>query len=84
MPKNKYWDFEEINENQTKVMRFIIDWVKTKKTPVPHHEIIVGMKAQGYGEPTVVGILGFLLKNGYIRRAVVPSNKSFYIQIRTI
>lgn len=84
MPNTLYSEFGELSGDQRRVMQFIIDWVKTKKTPVPHHEIIVFFAKEGIKEPTVVSIIGFLLSYHFIRRAVISSNKSSYVQLRTI
>lgn len=79
-----YIDYYEINEIQHDVMIVIDHWVREKKTPIPHHEIIESMKLQGIKDFTTVNAIGSLLRKGFIRRAVVVSNKSFYVMLRTI
>ena len=79
-----YIDFYEINALQRAIMEVIDTWVRSRKTPVPHHEIIVVMRARGVKEFTTVNAIGSLLKKGFIRRAVVISNKSSYVMLRSI
>jgi predicted transcriptional regulator len=80
-----YTDYFRINKLQTDIMIFITDWVHTEKTPVPYHEIVVYMnKTQEKGEPTVANALHCLLEKGYIRKAYLSSNKTFYVQLRTL
>ena len=79
-----YIDFYEINELQHNIMVVVDHWVREKKTPIPHHEIIVEMKRQGIKDFTTVNAIGSLLKKGFIRRAVVVSNKSFYVMLRSV
>ncbi|MCR4324183.1 MAG: hypothetical protein NUV69_00640 [Candidatus Curtissbacteria bacterium] len=83
-----YVNLSEINEPQTKVMRFVMQWVKTEKTPVPYMEIINAMRAEGIIDPTTIYAIKILLLKGYIRRGVDPSgkngNRSSYVQLRSI
>ena len=82
--KPMYISLSEISNTQTIVMTFIQEWIKNQKTPVPHKQILINMKANGIGNPTIVLALQTLLKKGYIRRAVMISNKTYYVQIRRI
>ena len=75
---------KEINELQEMIMFFVDDWVHLKKTPVPHQEIIANLKTKGVKYFTVINALNSLLKKGYIRRAVVISNRTFYVQLRRV
>ena len=84
MPKDDYINLYEVNELQTKIMEFIDKWVHEEKTPVPQKEIIIEMKRQGVKDFTAVNAINSLLKKGYIRRAVVISNKSYYVQLRRV
>ena len=84
MPKDDYTNLYEVNELQTKIMEFIDKWVHEEKTPVPQKEIIIEMKRQGVKDFTAVNAINSLLKKGYIRRAVVISNKSYYVQLRRV
>ena len=83
--KTEYISFDEINPLQTRIMLFIQDWVKTKKTPVPQKEVVSQMKREGFREPTILLSLNSLLKRYYIRKACTGAqNRTFYIQLRTI
>lgn len=84
MPKTMYVNLSEVNELQTQIMNLIQDWVKNQKTPVPHKQILILMKEQGVGFPTTVNALNSLLHKGYIRRAVMISNKTFYVQLKRL
>ena len=65
-------------------MRFVDRWARTEKTPVPLQKIISEMKDQGVQDFTTIKSIGRLLKKGYIRRAIVISNKAFFVQLRGI
>lgn len=65
-------------------MKYIDEWVHTEKTPIPQKAILVNMFSKGEKNCTVVNALNGLLKLGYIRRAVVISNKSYYVMLRRI
>lgn len=87
MEKTKYDVFDEINELQTNIMIFIDRWVREKKTPVPHKEILNAMKAKGIGEPTTWNSIRTLLIKGYLRRGIVgtgPMNHTCYVLLRTV
>ena len=79
-----YSNLYEINELQTKIMRFVGEWVRKEKTPVPHKEILEGMEKAGVKTYTTVNAIGVLLQKGYLRRAVIVSNKSFYVMLRKV
>jgi len=86
--KTKYSPFEEINIIQKEIMVFIDNWVRTEKVPVPRKEIMkafAGKKSEGRHPPiTVEGAVNALLRKGYIRRGYTGTNKSTYVQLRTI
>ena len=64
-------------------MQFIIEWVRTKKTPVPKKEIILAMKEQKIGYEAVDSALAILLVKGYVRRAYTEKqNTTAYVQLR--
>lgn len=68
-------------------MRFVEQWAREKKTPIPQKKIITEMKEGGTKDFTTAGALTTLLKLGYIRRAVPrlgTSNRTFYVQLRGI
>jgi Fe2+ or Zn2+ uptake regulation protein len=82
MPDTKWLDLYEINELQTNIMHFVDRWVKKEKTPVPHSEIIKTMKGEGVKDFTTYNALQSLMKKGYLRKAIITSNKTFYVQLR--
>lgn len=80
----KYAEFSEINLLQRNIMLFIDWWVHEEKTPVPQKEVIMAMRIRGTKSFTAINALNSLLKKGYIRRAVVISNKTSYVQLRRV
>lgn len=84
MANTFYVSLSEVNELQTKIMRFVGVWVHTEKTPVPLKEIISNMEKDGIKNFTTIKSINVLLKKGYIRRAVTISNKSSFVQLRSI
>ena len=82
--KTNYTSLNELNDTQTTIMTYISWWVNEKKTTVPLKEIIDNMIKEGIKKDTTVKALQVLLKKGYIRRAVVISNKSYFVQLRSI
>lgn len=84
MKKTEYNVFDELTEIQTSVMLFIIDWVRDKKTPVPHSEVLKSMEADGLKQFTIATAINSLLRKKYIRRGYSHSNKTFYVQLRNI
>ena len=82
--KTTYVGYDPINELQTKIMCFVDEWVREEKTPVPHKEILNGMEKAGVKTFTTVNALQVLLKKGYLRRAEIISNKSFYVMLRKV
>lgn len=84
MTKTIYVSISEVNELQTKIMLFIQKWVKDKKTPVPHRKVLDGMKQKGVANSSTIYALKVLITKGYIRKAIMISNKTSYVQIRRI
>lgn len=84
MPDTTWSDLFELTELQTKVMHFIQEWVKEEKTPVPHSEILKAMKVKGVNDPSTYNALQKLLKENYIRKAIIVSNKTYYVLLRRI
>lgn len=81
--KTVYKSLRDINEQQEKIMAFIILWVKEKKTPVPQKEIVLEMKTKGVGLDSVKWSLDVLLAKGYIRRGYTErKNTTVYVQLR--
>ena len=79
-----YTNLSEIDELQTNIMRFVGYWARTEKTPIPLREIIKAMENQSINDFTTIKAINVLLKKGYIRRAVVISNKSSFVQLRSV
>ena len=79
-----YSPFEELNKLQTEIMIYISEWVRDKKTPVPHKQVLREFVIRGVKSFTVSNALNSLLHKGYVRRAFTQSNKTFYVQIRTL
>ena len=79
-----YTNLDEISESQKSVMEFVQWWVHTKKTPIPLKEIIVSMKEKGMGKDTVIYSLKILVRDGFIRRAYTVTNKTSFVQLRTV
>lgn len=82
--KTVYTSFSELNTLQTNIMKFVGWWAHEKKTPIPLKEIIANMTKEGVKSPTTIKSINVLLKKGYIRRAVVISNKSYFVQLRSV
>ena len=79
-----YTNLSEIDELQTNIMRFVGYWARTEKIPIPLREIIKAMENQSVNDFTTIKAINVLLKKGYIRRAVVISNKSSFVQLRSV
>ena len=88
MPKTEYSAFDELNELQTKIMNFIDKWVREIHTPVPRKEVMSAfadkLKPIHHPAITVEGALNALLHKGYIRRAYSGSNKTYYVQLKSL
>lgn len=76
--------FDEITDLQIKIMLFVAEWVRKEKIPVPQREIVLQMKVEGVKDFTTINALTFLIKKGYIRRAVGTTNKTSYVQLRGV
>jgi len=72
------------NKLQHDIMCFVDHWVREEKTPVPRKEIILKMQNEGIKDFTVINSLKSLQKKGFIRKSSIRSNKTSYIQLRTI
>lgn len=82
--KTVYFNLSDINELQTDIMKFIDIWAHNNKTPIPLKLIMTEMEARKVLKPTIIKALGSLLRKGYIRRANIISNKTYYVQLRTV
>lgn len=72
----------DVNTLQIKIMQFVDDWARFEKTPIPRAKIIAHMKSIGVKDFTCIFALNSLLRKGYIRRAIMISNKSYFVQLR--
>lgn len=84
MMRTVYKEFTDVNKLQTDIMLFVDQWVRIEKTPVPQKEIISNMRLKGIHDFTTVWSLNALLRKGYIRRAYMISNKTYYVQLRRV
>lgn len=84
MRKISYISIDGVNPLQTSIMQFVDFWVHEKKTPIPLQAILSHMKQEGVKEVTTVNAINILLRKGYIRRAIVTSNKSSFVQLRRV
>ena len=85
MPKKPvYISFCDLTHLQQDIMRYIGEWVRTEKSPIPLKEIIEHMKKKGTKPPTTTFAINGLLIKGYLRRACIISNKSYFVMLRSI
>jgi hypothetical protein len=82
--KTVYVDFGEVNHLQQDIMQFVEWWVHEKKTPIPLKEIIAAMRLNGVKDYTTTFAINSLMRKKYLRRAIVISNKSSYVQLRRV
>lgn len=82
MPKTDYVNFSDINDLQRRIMIVVNDWVHIEKTPIPLSEIMKSMDDQGVKDFTTIKAIQVLLKKGYIRRAIIISNKRSYVMLK--
>ena len=75
---------KDIRGSQKDIMLFVGDWVRTEKTPIPRMEIVKNMEDKGIKSYTTAWAIAALLRKGYLRKAVVFSNKTYYVQLRGI
>ena len=74
-----------INDLQTRIMSLVDYWVRSNKTPVPHKEIMQRLTNDDHiAETTAKAAIKVLISKGYIRKAVCVSNKTYYVQLRTL
>lgn len=84
MTKTTYLNVSEINDLQKKIMLYVQEWIREKKTPVPRQQIVLRMKQENIHGFTTINALDTLMRKGYIRRAVTFSNKTLFVQIRRV
>lgn len=84
MQETIYSDLSEITKLQFDIMKFIGAWAREKKVPIPQRVVILKMESMEVGQPTTLNALHGLLLKGYLRRAVIISNKTYYVQLRSV
>jgi len=75
---------DNLSNIQRQVLIIVDKWVREEKTPVPRPYIINKMVDNKIKDFTTIYTLNALIKKGYIRRSCVSSNKTQYVQLRTI
>ncbi len=77
--------YGDINQLQLDIMKVVDGWVRKKKTPVPHKYIMAEISnTKHIGDTTIKSAIRVLVQKGYMRKAIVTSNKTFYVQLRGI
>lgn len=82
--KTVYFNLSDINELQTDIMKLVDEWAHNNKTPIPLKLIMTTMEEKKVLRPTIIKALNSLLKKGYIRRANIISNKTYFVQLRRV
>lgn len=82
--KTIYIGNTDISDLQEEIMRFSMKWVKEIKTPIPRSEIVKHLEEKGVNMPTTRAAIYSLIKKGFLREAINISNKTSYVQLRTI
>lgn len=65
-------------------MCFISQWVSNNDIPILRSVIVSEMTKDGLKEFTVTNALNSLLKKGFIKKSSIRSNKTRYIQLRSV
>lgn len=65
-------------------MCFISQWVSNNDIPILRSVIVSEMTKDGLKEFTVTNALNSLLKKGFIKKSTIRSNKTRYIQLRSV
>ena len=63
-------------------MELVSHWARTEETPIPRAKIVEEMKKRGYKGYAIINAINALIEKGYIRKAVIISNKTYYVQLR--
>lgn len=69
---------------QREAMRVVDTWVRTNKTTVPKQEIFKALVMMDISESTARKAISALVEKGYIRRSVTSTNRTEYVQLRTV
>lgn len=68
----------DISETQVFIMRVIDGFARSEKQPVPRHWLIKKMAELGIISDTTQLAVSQLLKKGYLRKAAMMTNKTYY------
>lgn len=79
-----YIDYYSLTVIQRAIIKLVEIWCKSNKTPISHKEILKQMKMNKVQEYTTVNAIKSLVKKNYLRRAVMSSNKTYYVLLRTL
>lgn len=80
-----YRSVNDLSEQQSEVMKFIIEWAKNNKRPVSNAEVVKNMKELGMKADVIKWSLSVLLAKGYIRRGWTEKyNTTVYVQLRNL
>lgn len=79
-----YSGYYEVNKLETSIMVFIDEWAHKEKTPISQKKVLEHMKSTGIPDPTTIAALHALLHKKYIRRAIMTSNKTYYVMLKRV
>jgi ABC-type phosphate/phosphonate transport system ATPase subunit len=68
-------------------MLYVGEWVHDKTNnnqPIPQAQIIKVITKQGSNKSTIVKAINQLLNKGYIRRGVMRSRRTYYVQTKSV
>jgi hypothetical protein len=82
MQEFSYLSYSDINELQQDIINFMISWAKKKQTPIPLTNIITNMKSRNIKRLTTLNAINSLIYKKYIRRAVYPIGRCFFVLLR--
>jgi len=80
----KYIDLYGLTELQHNVVKVVDTWARKNKNPISHKEILLQMRQQNVKDYSTVNAIRALIKKHYIRTAVIISNKTYYVLLRSV
>ena len=72
------------NKLQHDIMIFISEWTRENKIPILRSDIIKEMTSRGVKDFTVINSLRTLQEKRFIRKSTMRSNKTRYVQLKTV
>lgn len=80
------WDINltGLSKTQQLIMEVVEAWANQEKTPIARQHIFVKMKGSGVTDPTIKDAVNGLIKKGFIRKAIITSNKTYYVQLKRV